>query len=93
MVGLWQYQWRRTDGSMSYLSGHRTHPERSGEPTCGSHSLQRPKAETAPHETVCVYISGDLPLDLLTDPVFPLPTEYGYVSCGAKVIYGLFHSR
>lgn len=46
-----------------------------------------------PQETVCVYISRALPPDLLTDPVFPLPTEYGYVTCGTAVIYGLFHSR
>lgn len=46
-----------------------------------------------PQETVCVYISGGLPPDLLADPVFPLSTEYGYVTCGTTVIYGLFHSR
>lgn len=46
-----------------------------------------------PQETLCVYSSGALPPDLLTDPVFPLPTEYGYVRCGTTVIYGLFHSR
>lgn len=157
MVGLRQYQWGRTVGSVSYLSGHRSHPERqvsvslnisfylvtsmwvlalknrllfclsyldisrSGEPTCGRHSLQRPKAEASSHvsimmtcsldfcnissrinvhhvdilpqEAVCVYIGGALPPDLLTDPVFSLSPEHGYVSCGTTVIHGLFHSR
>lgn len=93
MVGLRQYQWGRTVGSVSYLSGHRSHPKRSGEPTCGRHSLQRPKAEASSHEAVCVYIGGALPPDLLTDPVFSLSPEHGYVSCGTTVIHGLFHSR